>query len=230
MQLKKHIPILFTIPAFIVLLALGSWQLVRLEWKTNLTKAMNERVAMEAIDLPAKVDNFDDMQYRKVRVKGEFLNDKEIHLFVGEREFKGGMGYDLLTPLRREDGSVVLVDRGWIPYEKKEREKRPETLTNGVVEVEGMLHKGEVRRGFTPDNEVDKNLWFWVDMPAIEKYTGLQLQNLYIRQLKKDDSKVLPIAGDAVIKLRNDHLQYAITWYSLAIILVVIYFIWKRKN
>jgi surfeit locus 1 family protein len=226
------IPTLFTIPAVIVLLSLGTWQLVRLEWKNNLIGAMNERVAMPVFEMPPIVDNFDDIQYRRVHVTGEFLYDKEVYLFVGAKEFKGAMGYDILTPLRMKNGGVVLVDRGWVPYEKKAAEKRPETLVSGVVEIEGMIHKGEVQKGFTPDNEVDKNLWFWIDIPAIETYTGLSLQNLYVRELKKGDSNVLPIGGDAVIRHRNDHLQYAITWYGLAIILVVIYVIYhtKRRN
>ena len=230
MQFKKYFPIIFTIPAVIVLLSLGTWQVVRLQWKTNLINSMNERVAMEAIDLPGQIGDFEDIQYRRVKVRGEFLHDKEAYLFVGAKEFKGAMGYDILTPLRQANGNVVLVDRGWVPYDKKESEKRPETLTSGIVEVEGMVHKGELQKGFTPDNEPQKNLWFWIDIPAIASHAGVELQNLYVRELKKDNSNVLPIAGDAVIRHRNDHLQYAVTWYSLAIILVVIYFIYQRKS
>jgi surfeit locus 1 family protein len=224
------IPTLFTIPAVIVLLFLGSWQVQRLQWKNNLLATINEKLAIPMLDFPSKVENFSDVEYRKVRVKGEFLHDKEVYLFVGAKEFKGKLGYDILTPLKRADGSVVLVDRGWVPYENRLPETRPETLTKGEVEVEGMVHKGETQKRFTPANEVDKNLWFWIDIPAIEKYTGTDLQNMYIRALKKDESNMLPIAGDAVIRQRNDHLQYAITWYALAFILVVIYGIYHVKR
>ncbi len=224
------IPTLFTIPAIIVLLGLGTWQVQRLQWKNNLMVAVNEKIAFPVIDLPQVVDNFEDLQYRKVRIKGEFLNDKEIYLFVGAKEFKGKMGYDIITPFKREDGSVVLVVRGWVPYEKKTADKRPESVINGVVEIEGMLHKGEVQKGFTPDNDVAKNLWYWIDVAAVEKFTGEKLPNLYVRVLKKDDSNLLPIGGDEVIRHRNDHLQYAVTWYSFAVILLGIYIIYHRKK
>jgi surfeit locus 1 family protein len=224
------LPTLFTVPAIIVLLVLGTWQVQRLQWKNNLMAAVNEKVVMPVMDLPLVVDNFDDLQYRKVRIKGHFLNDKEVHLFVGAKEFKGNMGYDIITPFKREDGSVVLVDRGWVPYAKKLSENRPETIINGTVEIEGMLHKGEVQKGFTPDNDVEKNLWYWIDVAEIEKHIGEKLPNLYVRVLKKDDSNMLPIGGDEVIRHRNDHLQYAITWYSFAVILLGIYIIYHRKG
>ncbi|MCE3232354.1 MAG: hypothetical protein K0R98_611 [Rickettsiaceae bacterium] len=222
-------PTLFTITALFVLLSLGTWQVYRLQWKNNLVATVNEKIAMPAVEMSPDVD-INQLQYRKVHLQGEFLNDKEVHLFTGAKKFKGEMGYDILTPMRLADGRVVLVDRGWLPHDKKEPQSRPETLLSGIVDVVGMLHKGEIKGRFTPDNDIEKNLWFWIDIPAIENYTGTKLQNLYVRQLKEGDSNVLPIAGDAVITQRNDHLQYAVTWYGLAIVLLVIYFVYHIRR
>lgn len=223
-------PTLFTVPALIVLIALGTWQVQRMMWKNGIIEAVNTRIAMPAIDMPVAVDNIDNMQYRKVKVKGEFMHNKEVHLFVGPRERGGDAGYNIVTPVKLTNGAYVLVDRGWVPAEKKEAAKRPETLVKGVVEFDGMVHKGEVKKSLVPDNDITKNLWFWIDVPSIETYAGIKLQNLYVRALHKAGDKSLPIAGQDKIRYANDHLKYAITWYGLAIALVVIYVVYHIKR
>lgn len=226
----KPIPTFITAVSLIVLITLGSWQMSRLQWKHGVIKEMNERSSLEAIDLPAVIDNFEELKYRRVKLRGEFLHEKEVHLFVGAMSERGRPGYDILTPFKKDDGTYVLVDRGWVDSDNKAAEKRPETLTKGVVKIEGMVHKAETQGRFTPDNDVAKNLWFWIDIEAIKSYAGVDLKNLYIRALKKEGYNTYPIAGDKIIKIRNDHLQYAITWYSFAIILLVIYFLYHKKE
>lgn len=226
----KFLPTLFTIPALLVLLGLGTWQMQRLYWKLERMEVINQRVAMSPIDLPEVVEDVEALQYRRVQVSGTLLHDKEIHLFTGPKTMHGEPGYNILTPLQRIDGSVVLIDRGWVPATKKEQEQRPATLiAGGEVLIEGMLHKGEHKGRFTPDNNVDANLWFWIDVPAIEKYVGYPLQGVYIRALRGEGDAPLPVAGEATVEQRNDHLQYAITWYGLAIILLVIYVLYHCK-
>jgi surfeit locus 1 family protein len=226
----KPIPTFITAVSLIVLITLGSWQMSRLQWKQSVIKEMNERSSLEAMNLPTVIDNFDELKYRRVKLRGEFLHEKEVHLFVGAMSERGRPGYDILTPFKKEDGTYVLVDRGWVDSDNKAAEKRPETLLKGVVEIEGMVHKAETKGRFTPDNDVAKNLWFWIDIEAIKSYAGVDLKNLYIRALKKESDNTYPIAGDKIIKIRNDHLQYAITWYSFAIILLVIYFLYHKKE
>ena len=226
----KLIPTIITLTGLAVLLLLGTWQMNRLEWKQFLIKQMNEKSALPSTALPKSIDDFEKYKYRRVNVKGVFDHEKEIHLFVGARSERGRAGYDVLTPLKREDGSYVLVDRGWVDSEVKAKEKRPETLIEGDVEIEGMIHLGENRGRFTPDNDINKNLWFWINIDEIKSYAGINLQNFYVRALKKDGESSYPIASDSFIKVRNNHLQYAITWYSLAIILLIIYFLYHRKE
>ncbi|MDA0781128.1 MAG: SURF1 family protein [Rickettsiales bacterium] len=225
----KPIPTLMTIAGLVLLLSLGSWQMSRLQWKRTLVKEINEGAALPAVELLSDRNEIEKFKYRRVKVRGEFLHDKEVHLFVGPKAERGRPGYDILTPLKIEEGNYVLVDRGWVNSDIKSPEKRPETLEEGMVEIEGIIHAGETPGRFTPENDVAKNLWFWIDLDEIENYAGINLQNFYVRALKKDKKNIYPIASDEFIKVRNDHLQYAVTWYSLAIILLVIYFLYSRK-
>lgn len=228
--MRKHFPIFFTIAGVLVLLGLGTWQVQRLQWKNAMVAQIDAQSALPPVVMPQQVEDISAMTYARVRLWGKYLHDKEIHLFVGPRQMRGDPGYQILTPLLREDGTAVLVDRGWVDADHKDTAKRPETLDSGIVEVVGMLHPGEHQKTFTPDNDTVKNLWFWIDMEAIKTYTGLGLQNLYVRRLKQEDDPALPIGGEAKVKHRNDHLQYAITWYSLALMLVVIYGLYRKRE
>lgn len=227
----KLIPTLFTIPAMIVLLFLGTWQVQRLYWKSDLVAKINMRSAAEAVTLPEDGFDLNELEYSRVKISGRFLNDKEIYLFTGARQFKGQAGYNVITPFETDEGRLLMVDRGWVPSDKKDSETRPESLINGDTSLIGMIQKGESPAYFTPENDPEKNMWFWIDLDTI--YKGLNTEGLgyFIRALN-DGNKAggFPIAGEATIKYRNDHLEYAITWYSLAIILLVIYFLFHIKR
>ncbi len=222
------IPTIFTIAAIIVLLTFGTWQVQRLVWKKNLVAQIAEKVALAPIELPDNID-IESIKYQRILLEGHFLHDKEIHLFTGPHKMNGESGYNIFTPLETKNGKVVLVDRGWVPAKQKQSANRPETLIEGEVALIGMLHAGEHQGRFTPDNDIEKNLWFWIDIPAIAGFTGKQLDNVYVRALDTDGvENILPVAGKATIELRNDHLQYAIIWYSFAVILLIIYIIYIR--
>lgn len=223
------IPTLFTVTSLIILLCLGSWQVKRLLWKNHLVAEISERVALPPIEIRHGKIDLETTKYRKVKISGHFLHDKEVHLFTGSKELRGDPGYNIFTPLESKDGTAILVDRGWVPTTKKDSNTRPESLLKGEISIIGMLHEGEKRATFTPDNDIEKNLWFWIDIPAIAGFTGKELDNVYVRAIIGDEvSNDLPMPGKVTIELRNDHLQYAIIWYSFAIILVVIYTIYIR--
>jgi len=224
------IPTAFTVLALIVLLTLGTWQVQRLAWKNNLVNEINKNSALPPIDFPYGNVDIEALKYRRVIISGHFLHDKEVHLFTGARVMNGDPGYNIFTPLENKNGEVVLVDRGWVPTKKKERESRPEALIDGEVSLVGMLHSGETKGRFTPDNNISKNLWFWLDIPTIAGFTGKHIDNVYVRALDDGaDSAGLPIAGKATTEIRNDHLQYAVIWYSFAIILLIIYRIYIKN-
>lgn len=183
------------------------------------------RVAEPVVDLPTDPQlDLSAWQYRRVKLSGVFLQDKETYLYTGPKEVNGTIGYNLLTPFKLEDGTEVLVDRGWVPYQKKSPETRLETIPDGKVEVIGMIHRGEKPGLFTPKNDPDHHIWFWIDVPRLlGQAADEKTAQYYIRLLKQPGVQGLPLAGDETVRYRNDHLQYAITWYGLAVILIIVY-------
>lgn len=222
----------YCVIALVVLLGLGTWQIFRLQWKSNIIHSVEAQVALPPLELSdAKIIDPKEWQYRRVTVKGNFLHNKEAQLYTGPKVINGEIGYNLLTPLRMDNGVIVLIDRGWVPYTKKDQALRLDTLPLKEVELVGMLHPGEKPGLFTPNNDPKKHIWFWIDIPhMLEGVEGKQvITDYYVRALKQGNTQAIPIAGDTIIHHRNDHLQYAITWYSLAVILIIVYGAFRRQ-
>jgi surfeit locus 1 family protein len=222
---KKITPLSFIIVSitFVILCSLGSWQLYRLEWKKELIREADSKLDLDAIDLPKDTSLFSSLVYRKIKVKGAFLHDKEIHLYAGSRAYKSQPGYLILTPLKTEDNRIILVNRGWVAEKKKIAATRPETIEDKTYEIEGYLLRGEKSTWSTLNNDPLKNLWLWVDMKSISKSTNIDLGDYYI-MAKKIHNDETPLGR--IIKtrdIRNDHLAYALTWFGCALSMIVIY-------
>ena len=226
----KLIPTLITIPAMILLLSLGSWQVVRLQWKNNLIDNIKHQMSLPEIDL-SNTEPKDNDSFRKAKADGTFDHSKEIHLYAGAREFKGKDGYRIFTPLKLQNGKFILVDRGWVPAGKKLQNTRPETIIQGVVSVSGVIMEGEKKKFFTPENDIKNKMWFWIDIKAMKQESGLSYPDFYLMQEEsKDKSRHLPIGRSASPNIYNNHLSYAIIWYSCALSLAVIYFLSSKRD
>ena len=215
-------PTLFTIPALITLIGLGSWQLDRLYWKDALIERLQQRSTAEAIDLPRWIENLELLEFRRVTVTGEFLHDHEFYLF--NRSLKGKPGLNVITPLKRADGvGHVLVNRGWVPFENRDPKTRAKGQIKGDVIIEGIVRLARGPGIFTPENEPHNNTWFFVDPSNMSASAKLpSLQGYYL--LAADQSPGgLPVGHQWRVDLPNDHLQYAITWFALAFGLLVVY-------
>lgn len=222
-------PTLFTLPALVVLLGLGTWQVDRLYWKRDLIETRVSRSSAPAIQAPDRIDDFAAMAFRKVRVAGIFLHDKEMYL--GARTMRGNVGYQVVTPLRRADGGYLLVNRGWVPRERRDPATRAEGQPEGAVVVEGLIREPGFKGVFPPDNRPAENFWFHVDVPAMAAWAGLEdVANYVVEAGPAPNPGGLPIGGQTRIQLRNEHLQYAFIWYSLAVTLVVIYILYHRRR
>ena len=158
---------------------------------------------------------------------GHYLNDRELYLYAtGPR---GDAGYLVLTPLVRPEGWPVLVDRGWVPQTLKDPASRPEGQQEGEVTVEGV---GRISGGagpFTPANEPEENQWFQRDLDQMSVAVG---QTLAPVMIDRDDTPLpggWPLGGRTRIDIPNNHLEYAITWFSLAYVLLVIFGIYARR-
>jgi len=155
-------PTLFTVPALIALMGLGTWQVQRLHWKDALIEKLQARSTQEPVDLPAWIADLEAFEYRRVRIRGQFLHEHEFYLV--NRSRRGRPGLNVLTLLKRSDDSgYVLVNRGWIPFELREQEKRQDGLIEGELTVEGIVRLAKGPGLFTPENEPHNNTWFYID-------------------------------------------------------------------
>lgn len=220
-------PTLFTVPAILILTGLGTWQVQRLVWKTNLIQAMEERIAAPAVDLPAGAIDAAAWEYRRVRVRGQFMHERELHLLAVSRN--GQHGYQIVTPLRRA-ADVVLVNRGWVPRERKDAATRQAGQAAGEVTVAGIVRKPWGQGLFVPDNDPARNLWFYGDAAAMRRAAGVDGPDLFVEAVAEPVPGGLPAGGQTRLDIPNRHLQYALMWYGFAVALAAIYVLWHRRE
>jgi surfeit locus 1 family protein len=216
-------PTLATLGGTALLVALGTWQVERLHWKEGLIAEREAAQAMAPAPLPAGADDWSTFDFRRVSVAGTFRHDQE-QLF-GFSAHRGEPGHPLLTPLVREGGAAVLVDRGWIPADKVHPASRRQGQIEGEVEISGIARwRGdEAPSWFRPENRPDERLWYWYDLRALERATGLDLLPVVVQAGPEPVPGGLPVPLPGVRPLPNNHLQYALTWYGLALTLLAVY-------
>jgi surfeit locus 1 family protein len=222
-------PTVISIPCFLVALALGTWQVQRLGWKQGLIDERTAQLSAAPVSLPASIEPGDPaLDFHRVRLTGSFLHNRELYLAA--RSLRGNTGYDVITPLRRADGSVVLVDRGWVPNERKLPERRADGQVSGEVTIDGIA-RTRFRKGyFQPDNDPEKNVWFWIDVNAMGQAAGVKPMPLIVEAGDGFAPGGWPKGGQTRVDLSNNHLSYVVTWYSVALTIVVIYVLWHRKH
>lgn len=215
-------PTLITIPIFICLLLLGNWQIERLEWKLGLIEQIEARAFMDPVSLPFNVSNLDNLEYLSVSMTGRFSNNQEMTKYsVGPN---GEPGYDLYTPLAGIDGKVIIVNRGWVPEALKEQIDRPQTLVQNEVSVLGLLRKPSKKLWYGPENEPENNNWFYGDLDGMARaHYLLEVYPMYMFASRDEGDRSFPVAGRTEFNIVNNHLDYVLTWFGLAIVLVVIY-------
>lgn len=223
--------------AFAGFFALGTWQVERRAWKLDLIARVDQRVHAPAAEPPARADwprvNAANDEYRHVRVTGTFLHDKET---LTQASTRLGAGFWVLTPLRTAEGTVVLVNRGFVPPEMRERTRRAATESKGEVTVPGLLRITEPKGGFLRKNDSAADRWFSRDVQAIAAARGLDHVAPYFIDAEADPSLSpetadYPVRGLTVIAFPNSHLVYALTWYGLALmVLGGAWFVWRDER
>jgi surfeit locus 1 family protein len=228
---------------FIVLIGLGTWQVQRKAWKEALIASLTERLADAPEALPAantwpKLDPADD-EYRRVKFTAQFDHAAEALVYGAASAFRpdvSGPGDWVFTPARLADGSIVIVDRGFVPEAREDPKARAEGQISEPVEITGALRWPETRHWFTPNDDVAHNLWFTRDPQSIAAAKGLgAVAPFYVEQEAPVPPGGLPSPGKIVVNLPNNHLQYIITWYGLAAALAGVFFTWafgpgRRQN
>jgi len=219
-----------------ILLGLGVWQLERKGEKEALIGRILERSKVEPPAAPPPYDAWNPAQdeFRRVRVTGTLLQDKEslVHgLAVGETPGRALQGYYVITPLRRDDGSVVMINRGFVPTELKRPADRPEGQVEGLVTLTGILRGSEPRTMFVPAPDPTRGEWFNRDIAGIAASRGIESVAPYLIEADaKPNPGGWPKGGQLRVDLPNNHLQYAFTWFGIAACLVGVFsvFAWRK--
>ncbi len=214
---------------FLILLGIGTWQVVRLEWKQGLIDERQARWAAPAIPLPQDLSDQEALLHRRVEAEGVYRHDRELYL--PGRSYKGSTGSGVVTPFELTDGRGLLVYRGWVPNARLDPATRSESNPEGVTTIEGVLLPGGWQGSdwANPGNNADQNMWFFIDPPAMAKAASLEnaIEPLYLGLYRDDPEAHLPFTPPPPMELRNEHLQYALTWYALALALAAIYVIYS---
>jgi surfeit locus 1 family protein len=224
-------PSVVAFPIVLLCLGLGSWQIQRLFWKEGLIAERAAAVAAHPVLVPQNAGEALGMEFHHVTDEGVFLHDKEI--LLGATSEGGVNGYQVLTPLREAGGRIVFVNRGFIPAELRDRSKRMAGEPPGPTHIEGLLRLPPDGRPnwFLPDNRPDLNYWFWVDLPAMAAADKLdRVAPFYIDADATPNPGGWPQGGVTRLALPNNHLQYAVTWFSLAVAMIVIYVLFHRRT
>ena len=211
---------LFVIFFITLFCALGTWQLYRLQWKLELISEITFGLDSRPIEYSSSIKK----NYQRVNTKGKFYFDKQIYVYSLNE--KGKPGYDVVTPFRTNKNENVLINRGWINKELKDN-----PIINFDKETDqkivGLLRKIYKPNIFKPENDIKNNIWYSLKLEDLESFTGYKLNNfvLYLQDNQNNLVKNKIVSPD----LPNNHLKYAITWYSVALS-ILLYFLYFRKK
>ena len=222
MTKRMIIPLLFGLVGCAILLSLGTWQVKRLAWKEAILTEINTEIAAAPVLLPA-TPNLADHKYLPVEVGGDFTGD-ELHVLFSIKN--QGAGYRVISAFVTQDGRRIMIDRGFVPTDRKV-EDRAAT----AIKVQGNLHWPNEIDGFTPQPDKAKNIWFARDIPAMAAQLGTEETLIVARATTKTTPDVQPVPVTAT-GIPNDHLQYAITWFLLAIAWagMTAYLLWRIRQ
>jgi surfeit locus 1 family protein len=223
-----YVAALLGVLAFAALIALGTWQVERLHWKEGLLATIDQRIHSAPRPLSEIERLFadrHDVEYWPVALKGTFLHTGERHFLA---TWNGDAGFNIYTPLKLDDGRYVFVNRGFVPYDRKDPSTRAEGQVEGEVTVTGLARNplAEKPSFIVPDNDPAKNMFYWKDLPAMTATAGLPAGATVLPFFVDADAAAnpggLPVGGVTLINLPNNHFQYALTWYGLALVLLVV--------
>ncbi len=232
------VPALFTLISGVFLMGLGVWQVHRLAWKENLLAAIDQRTRAAPVALPPPAAwpalNPADYEYRRVALTGTLDNGKETLVF-GSTPY--GVGFYVMTPMRLQgeggdrDGGVVLINRGYVPAERKDPTTRRAGEPDGVVRVVGLMRAPEHRGMFTPADDPAAGQYFSRDPAVLAAHDGLaSVAPFTVDADTTPNPGGWPRGGTTVIAIPNNHFVYALTWFGTALSIFAIFgsYAWRR--
>lgn len=237
---SKISPVLFILSgiAFAILIGLGTWQWNRLIWKEALIDTINTRIIEAPVPLNSIIgmaDSGADFEYRPVKLTGRLMNEAEQYVLA---TLDGQSGWHVYTPVEVEDGQIIFVNRGFVPFDKRDPASREDGQMNQLVNIDGLARTALTQKPgwLVPENAPEKREFYWKDLSAMISSAGLEDKKvlpLFVDKTSKLPDGLLPIAGVTRIDLPNNHMQYLITWYGLALALagvLLAYVLKSRRN
>ena len=207
----------FVIFFILVFVALGSWQIVRLNWKNNLILEIENSLK----NPPVELTNSNVENYLKIKTSGSIDLEKQIYLY--NLNDTGTPGFEVINPILINDTNY-LINRGWIPFEKKNSQEINVFDENDII---GTLKLQGRKNIFKPDNDLEENYWFSLNREDILKFTGKEFSK-YIIYL--NGNYQVPKPKKITANISNNHQKYALTWFSLAISILLLYLYFRKKN
>ena len=214
---NKFLFSVFIIFFILVFVGLGTWQIIRLNWKNNLISEIENSLKNAPVELAqSKKENF-----LKIKTSGFIDFDKQIYLY--SLNDSGTPGFEVINPITIEDENY-LINRGWIPFEKKDTQEINLFDQKNII---GTLKLQGRKNIFKPDNDLDENYWFSLNREDVLKFTGKNFSK-YIIYL--DGDYQFPRPKKITANISNNHKKYAMTWFSLAISILLLYLYFRKKN
>ena len=207
----------FIIFFILVFVALGSWQIVRLNWKNNLILEIENSLK----NPPVELTNSNVENYLKIKTSGSIDLEKQIYLY--NLNDTGTPGFEVINPILINDTNY-LINRGWIPFEKKNSQEINVFDENDII---GTLKLQGRKNIFKPENDLEENYWFSLNREDILKFTGKEFSK-YIIYL--NGNYQVPKPKKITANISNNHQKYALTWFSLAISILLLYLYFRKKN
>lgn len=222
----RSTPFLAAASVFLILISLGFWQLSRLNEKNAFVAQIRSQLNEPAAPLPQNFTTEASDVYKKYRLQGRFLADKSMFLYSSNPTHAERHGYFVMTPFALDSGRVILINRGWIP-----QSLRPtflsEAAPRGSDTIEAMVMLPKTPSIFIPKNDLERNIWIYVDLKAMEDFAKAPMDQGFYMVLVSGEGlpkELIVRRAEEFLHIRNDHLWYAITWFSLAAAVMVIYY------
>jgi len=201
----------------LTLLSLGFWQIYRLNWKLELIEQIENSLKND----PVELSNIEKKNYLRIKTSGDIDFDKQIYLY--NLNDAGKPGFEVINPIKIGEENY-LMNRGWIPFEKKDL---PEINLVDQNQIVGTLMLQTKPSTFKPENDIEKNYWFTLNREDVSKFTGRNFSE-YVIYL--NGNYKIPKPRVITAKISNNHKKYAITWFSMAISILLIYLYFRKKN
>ena len=222
LKIKKS----FTLVSIIISLicfSLSIWQVKRLKWKEDLISNIEKAYNSDSININMLNDDLKNFKFKNVYLEGIFINEKSM--FLGPRVNKSQVGYHLITPFLLKDGRYILINRGWLKEILKIKEQKKEYLINGI------LKESDIKNIFTPQNNMEKNLWFYISTKQMSEFSEIKLvDNIFVDLIGSNPNERLTIINSSIPKIVNNHLQYVITWTILGLLFLVMNYIYSKRH